>query len=177
MRRQEVTQPPFPLFVAAMLLAIGLVAFLLFALRRDSAQPDETSGDRTFRSALLPDDWTTYGGDYWSVGIPDDWSVRVGDDIVIGPSNRSVVQQRDYFAVASPQATNEEVHAMYQARGDVTQTSEFLFAGYETVKYDISSGGVFYVINYKDEQTYIVSTLHNDDPEIGIMLATFQFLY
>lgn len=169
---------PLPLMLVAVLAAVGIVAFVLTTLRRDGVQTGETSADRTFRSALLPDDWSTYGGDTWSVGVPDDWEVTVdGGATLLHPSNAAEAEREDYFAVTRVEGTVDNALAQYEGRTDIVESSSFLFAGYETVKYVLDSGRTFYVIDYAGQAGYVIGTRYNDDAEISIMLATFQFLY
>lgn len=175
-RRRDIGQLPHGIMIAALAIAVGLAAFLFITLRRDQTAED-TAADRAFRSALLPDDWSTYGGDNWSVGYPSEWDVTITDDIVFHPTDAPQEKIHDYFSVEKPAKDLETVLELYDTRGDVTERSEFLFAGYETVKYAIASGGTFYVIDYQGEDVYIIGTFKNDDADIGIMLATFKFLY
>lgn len=176
MPRREL--PPFPLPVAlgALLVAVGLTTFLVMTLRRDQAE-DETAADRAFQSALLPDDWKTYGTDFWSVGYPSDWVVERMDEGLefVPPSYRDEREKMGstYFALREDDRTVEVIEAAYAQTAMVK--SRFLFAGYPTIKYTDGSRQELYV-SYEDRILRIVTDYPND-PEIGIMLATFKFLY
>lgn len=162
---------PLPMWMT--LVALGaagsLVLLLAFTLRRESTFDDANT--RVYESSLLPDDWSTYGADVWSVGYPDDWSIaRNGDAVVFAPED---ADDGDYLYVEKAPDTLETYENAYSEVAGMTR-SEFRFAGYPAVKYSTYRRDVYF-ISY-NEDLYIVSTDHPKDNEIGIMLATFEFI-
>lgn len=156
----------FPLWLSiiTVLLAIALGVTLAVVLRRDVLSGD-TAAQRAVRSALLPDNWKTYDAQVWSMGYPEDW------DVV---TTAEGFTWRPAYADEGDNYLSVDVVDGYTPTDALEETSTFLFAGYETIKYTYPTYTV-YVVDYTDA-TYRISTEFPDEPEVGIMLATFQFL-
>lgn len=175
------TLPQLPTWmtVAAVVLALGIVVLLAFTLRRESTADD--ANERVAESLLLPDNWSTYGADVWSVGYPNDWKITVtrvdaeGNAMEpywnFGPTDAD--DGSDYIFVRKETAlTLDEVEASFRGVPGMTR-SEFRFAGYPAVKFSTYQGDKYY-ISYNDD-LYIIATDFPNDNDVGIMLATFKF--
>ncbi len=162
---------PLPLWLLciAVGLAVGVVTLLAFTLRRDSVAVD--ANDRAVESALLPDNWSTYTADVWSIGYPNDWEIEGRP--TEWEFHPSVIQELGtYMFVRKLTRTLTQIEATKVGQSDVTR-SEFLFAGYPTVKFSVNGGDEYY-ISYNDD-LYLILTDHPTMNEVGIMLATFRF--
>lgn len=156
-----------PVFMIVAALSLGLVLSVM--LRQDTITTD-SAADRAFRSALLPDDWKTYTGGVWSVGYPGDWEVEtVTGGVAMYPEGEDAADYYFEIIAADAYTIGSEAFA-----GEADETSEFLFAGYPAIKYTVN-GDVYYYVQY-GTRAYVITTRHEDDPQVGIMLATFQFI-
>lgn len=172
--RRHLRQLPASITIVTLVVAVALVAALLLVLRRDQGvrAQQERASDRVLRSALLPEDgWVTYGADVWSMGYPSDWTIAPIDGGVAVVDDDGAT----YLTVAEEARALGAIDAAFAEDGSVTK-SEFLFASYPTVKYSHLNGRHEYYIAYNDKVFSIV-TEESDEEEVGIMLATFQFLY
>lgn len=168
-------RPSFSLTLTVVIVALALVVALLFVLRRDQGirARQETASDRVFRSALLPDEgWITYGADVWSFGYPNDWTVQQDADgiTVIHPSTNEI-----YLTISEETRTVGAMSMMYQSDASVTK-SEFLFAGYPATKFTHRNGREEYYVEY-NARLFAITTDIPTEVEVGIMLATFRFVY
>lgn len=165
--------------LAAVVVAGALVSVLVVTLRRESTFNEAT--ERVLQSSLLPDDWSTYGADVWSVGYPNTWEI---DSDLLGADAALVMQRLHfypidadegdvYFQVEKEALTLEEVATAFSEKAGVTR-SEFRFAGYPAVKFSTYRRDEYY-ISYGDGLYRIVTDYPKSD-EIGIMLATFKFI-
>lgn len=165
--------------LSASVTIITLVATLVFvlalfvSLRRDQGvrARQETAADRVFRSALLPDEgWLTYGADVWSIGYPEEFAVLQEQ------AGIAIIEDEEiYLTVAEETRAVDDIVALYEA--DVSMTkSEFLFAGYPATKFTHRNGREEYFVAYND-RLFAISSDFPTEGEVGIMLATFQFLY
>ncbi|MBI1907951.1 hypothetical protein HYS28_00855 [Candidatus Uhrbacteria bacterium] len=171
---RHLRQLPSWLTIGTLVVAVVFVTVLLVVLRRDQGARarSETASDRVFRSALLPDEgWVTYGADVWSMGYPAAWSVAALDDGVAIVDDDGETQ----LTVREESRALGTIDATFDGDGSVTK-SEFLFAAYPTIKYAHLSGREEYYVSYND-RVFAIVTDDAADEEIGIMLATFQFLY
>lgn len=162
----------------AIVLAVGIVTLLAFTLRRDSAVDDAT--ERAQTSSYLPDNWSTYGADVWSVGYPNDWEITVTredqDGNEINPYwNFTPVdgeEGKHYLFVRKETVTLDEVEASLRGQPGMTR-SEFRFASYPAVKFSTNGRDEYYV-SYNDD-LYLIWTDYASMNEVSIMLATFRF--
>lgn len=172
--------PPLPAWMTfgAIVLAVGIVTLLAFTLRRDSVADD--ANDRVQTSALLPDNWSTYGADVWSVGYPNEWQItRTDGDPAAGFEEQDSVafspaapDGTDYLRVQKELQTLEDIEASFAAMPSVTR-SEFRFASYPAVKFSTSQRDEYYV-SY-NEDLYHIATDHPSLNEVSMMLVTFRF--
>lgn len=172
--RRNIQQLPGSVVAVTTLVAVALVVSLGLVLRREQGlrADQENASDRVLRSALLPDDgWATYGGEEWSMGYPEDWQLTILDTGV------SVADEdgNTYLTAIEETRAMGEIETVYANDASVTR-SEFLFASYPTVKFAHLGGREEYYIAYNN-QVFSILTDQSDEEEVGIMLATFQFLY
>lgn len=164
---------------AAMVAAGVLVVLLAFTLRQESTFDEAT--ERVYQSSLLPDNWSTYGADVWSVGYPNTWEI---DSELLGTGGPTTTRAlhfhpndaeegEEYLYVERESRTSEEIATVFAETPGVTM-SEFRFAGYPAVKYSTYKRDEYY-ISYEDD-IYRIATDYPKMDEVGIMLATFKFV-
>lgn len=172
--------PTLPTWVTllAVLLAAGIVTLLAFTLRRESAITDAT--ERAYESSLLPDNWSTYGADAWSVGYPNDWKIAVTREDADGNAVEPYwdfapvdgEEGKHYLFVRKETVTLDDVEAGLRGQPGMTR-SEFRFASYPAVKFSVNGRDEYY-ISYNDD-LYFIWTDFPSMSEVNIMLATFRF--
>lgn len=171
---------PIPLWmtVAALVAAVLLVVSLMLTLREETTFDD--AGERAQQSSILPDDWSTYGADVWSIGYPNDWEIdsdRLGTggptttlSLHFHPANAA---EGEFVRVEVEARTLADIEEAFDAVPGVTR-SEFRFAGYPAVKFSTSRRDEYFV-SYNDVLYRIVTDFPRKD-EVGIILATFKFI-
>ncbi len=171
---------PLPLWVTLVALgaAVGLVAFLALTLRQESMFDDAT--ERALQSSLLPDEWSTYGADVWSIGYPNTWGI---DRELLGTDGSLTTyslhfhpvdgDEGDYLRIEEEARALEEIEVAFAETSGVTR-SEFRFAGYPAVKFSTYRRDEYFV-SYEDT-LYRIATDYPKNDEIGIMLATIKFI-
>lgn len=177
--QRNLTPLPLWMTVAAITLAVGIVTLLAFTLRRDSVADD--ANDRVQTSALLPDNWSTYGAEVWSVGYPNAWEI---DSELLGTGGMTTARaisfhpaditdvDGDFVRVEKEFRALENIEESFAAMPSVTR-SEFRFASYPAVKFSTSQRDEYYV-SY-NEDLYRITTDHPSLNEVSMMLVTFRF--
>lgn len=176
--QRQLTPLPMWMTLVALIAAGALVILLAFTLRRESTFDHAT--ERALQSSLLPDDWSTYGADVWSVGYPNTWTITrtVSDATAVLPAQDHIAFSPDapdgttYLRIEKDVRTLADIEAVFGNTPGVTR-SAFRFAGYPAVKFSTYRTDEYYVA-YEDAVYRIVTDYPKSD-EIGIMLATFRF--
>lgn len=154
------------------LLLLGAALLLTAGVLAATGDRSPSPGWPDVARGVLPQDWSIFAGDGWTIGLPPGGHVAtVANRATLSDGDQETLLTVDWMAT---QSDADAATAALAARSDIQERAQFLFAGYPAVTYRFLDEQRTIVVEHP-HATVILTTPDADARGIDLLFATFRF--